>query len=479
MKRWLSQLWTRIGRFRSDSDLEDELSGHLEMQAEDYFTTGMPRIEAQRRARLQLGRTPSVIERVHDQDLITALESWYRDFLLGFRNVRKNPAFCLTAILTLAFGIGANTAIFALLYGLLLRSLPVANPQQLAHIGVISGASQYNDADSVIPYRMLEQLRRQQHSFIGISAWDGDGVTMQDNEGTLRIYTAGLVSGNAFPLFGMKAHLGRLIAPGDDVRGGPAEGWPVVLSFGFWNDRFGADPQIIGKQIKISNVPVTVVGITPPDFHGVWPGGDPKLYLPIQFATALLRKDELNTPGSLSFCAAIGRLKPGVTILAARAEIALYQKELFRQFIPAQYQHLPYFEKASLRVDSARSGLPTYFGHVYSEPLFIMQGLVVIVLLLCCVNVGGLMMSKVYARQREFAVRTAIGAARWRLIRQYLMESFAIALAGAALGAAAAWYASPALLHFFRLSFSHSAKGRWVKLDLSHSVSGGRKERTR
>jgi len=123
---------------------------------------------------------------------------------------------------------------------------------------------------------------------------------------------------------------------------------------------------------------------------------------------------------------------------------------LLRQFIPTRYQHLPFFERASLRVQSARSGLPTYFGHVYSEPLFIMQGLVVIVLLLCCVNVGGLMMSKVYARQREFAFRTAIGAARWRLIRQYLTESFVIALAGAALGALAAWYGSSALLHFFR-----------------------------
>jgi hypothetical protein len=239
MKRWLQRLCIRIGHFRSDSDLEEELRVHLDMQAEDHVATGMPLAEAQRRARLQLGRAPAVIERVHDQDLITVLEGWYRDFLLGCRNLRKNPAFCLTAILTLAFGIGANTAIFALLYGLLLRSLPVADPQQLAHIGLISGASEYNDAGSVIPYQMLQQLRRQQHAFVEISAWDGQNVTMEDNEGTLRSYSAGLVSGNAFPLFGMKAYFGRLIAPSDDLRGGPADGWSVVLSYGFWNDRFG------------------------------------------------------------------------------------------------------------------------------------------------------------------------------------------------------------------------------------------------
>jgi predicted permease len=143
-------------------------------------------------------------------------------------------------------------------------------------------------------------------------------------------------------------------------------------------------------------------------------------------------------------------LKPGITIGEAQTELAFHQKDLLQQFIPTKFRHLSYFEKASLRVKSARSGLPTYFGSVYSQPLMLMQGLVGIVLLLCCVNVGGLMMSKVYARQREFAVRTAIGAARWRLIRQYLMESFVIALAGAALAAVAAWYGTPLLLHFFR-----------------------------
>jgi predicted permease len=448
-QRW-ARFWRRIRHFRSDADLEDELRVHLEMQTEDHVGAGVSLTEARRRARLQLGRTPAVMERVRDQDLITIVESWYSDFVFGLRALRKSPVFCFTAILTLAFGIGANTAIFALLYGLLLRALPVQGPDQLVHIGIISGASQNNDDESGMPYRMLEQLRREQHSFTEISAWDWAEVTMQDNDGTRRIHRGGLVSGNAFRLMGMKPYLGRLIAPGDDMRGGPAEGWPVVLTYGFWNDRFGRDPKIIGKAVKVSDIPVTVIGVVPPDFRGVWPGNDIKLYLPRQFANPLFGKDVVNTPDSLFNLAAIGRLKPRVTVREAKAEIAVYQKDLLRRFIPTQYQHVPYFEKASLRVESARSGLPTYFGHVYSQPLFLMQGLVGIVLLLCCVNVGGLMMSKVHERQREFAVRTAIGAARWRLIRQYLMESFVIALAGAALGAFAAWYGSPVLLHFFR-----------------------------
>jgi predicted permease len=440
----------RFKRFRRDADLEDELRVHLEMQAEENADRGMQPMEARRRARLLLGRTPAVIERMRDQEMIVMLEGWYRDFLFGIRAIRQSPVFCITAVLTLALGIGANTAIFALLYGLLLRSLPVAYPGQLAHIRIVSAASQVNNVGSFIPYRMIEQFRREQHSFTGISLWRSAEVAMLDGEGALRTYPTELVSGDAFSLLGLRPYLGRLIAPDDDVRGGSAQGWPVVLSFGFWTERFGADSAIAGKQIIVSNIPVTVVGVAPPDFRGVRPGSDIKLYLPLHFATPLYGRDAIDSPTWLFTCSAIGRLKSGTSIAQAASEVAFHQKELFRQFIPVQSQHAPFWEKASLNVDSARSGLPTYVSSVYSEPLFLMQGLVGLVLLLCCVNVGGLMLSKVYARQREFAVRTAIGAARWRLIRQYLTESFVIALAGAALGAVATWYGSPALLGFFR-----------------------------
>src|SRR6185437_16074642 len=451
VKSWLSRLLRRIGRFRSDSDLEDELRVHLEMQAEDNLAAGMPALEARRRARLRLGRTPAIIERVHDQDFMTILESWYRDFVLGMRAIRKSPVFCVTAILTLALGIGANTAIFALLYGLLLRDLPVSDPGQLAQIRMVSAASTTNDRGSFLPYRIIEQFQREQHSFSDISLWRSGEVTMLDTEGALRAYPAELVSGDAFSLLGVNPYLGRLISPADDVRGGPAQGWPVVLSFGFWSEHFGADPEIAGKHITISNIPATVVGVTPPDFQGVRLGADVKVYLPLQFAKPLLAQHlDIDSPTWMFMCSAIGRLKNGTTIRQAANETDFHQKALFHRFVPVQYQQFPFWQRASLNVNSARNGLPTYAGHVYSEPLFLLQGLVAVVLLLCCVNVGGLMLSKVYARQREFAVRTAIGAARWRLIRQYLTESFVIALAGGVLGAVATWYGSPMLLGFFR-----------------------------
>ncbi len=448
MIQWLSRVRRRISRLRSDADIQDELRVHLELQAEDNLADGMSADEARRRAGARLGKASAIIERMRDQDFITAIESWQLDFVLGFRALRKNPVFSLTAVLTLAFGIGANTAIFALLYGMLLRSLPVKDPQQLVLISLVSAGSAFKGAP-IIPYRMAQQLRARQHSFADISVWTSCSFTLRDSEGTLRAYSALLASGNAFSLLGVKPYLGRLISPEDDVRGGPPEGWPAVLSYGFWNERFGADPQIVGKQIKISNVPVTVIGVTPPAFRSLAPGADFKMYFPLQFLTPLMGKDVINTPASFYRCLAIGRLKPGASVAGAENEIRAYRKLLFES-IPLQYRHLPFFEKAILRVESARNGVPTYVTHVYSQPLWIMQGLVAVVLLLCCVNVGGLMLSKVYARQREFAVRTAIGAARWCLIRQYLIESFVVALMGAALGAVFAWYGSLAILSFFR-----------------------------
>jgi len=449
MNGWLYQLLKRFRPFRTDSDISDELQTHFDALTEDGLAAGLSMQEAKRRARLQLGIPQAIVEKVREVEISTMLESWYRDFTLGLRSLRRNPVFAITAILTLAVGIGANTIVFTLLHGLLLRSLPVKDPGRLVRVGVASATIDPGRA-SAVPYQMLLQLRRQQKSFTDISAWTNYNVALDTDDGASRMTAAGFVSGNAFEVLGMSSFLGRLLTFADDVRGGPAEGWPVVLGYGFWKDNFGGDPSIIGKQIKLSNTSVTIVGVAPQNFRGVLPGSETKLYLPFQFLIVVTGKDDINSPTSVSWSNTIGRLKPGVSIDEARAELATYQKTLIRQFIPGNLQDRFQASNPYLWVSSARTGLPTFFGRVYSTPLYLMQGLVGIVLLLCCVNVAGLMMSKVYSRRQEFAVRTAIGAARWRLIRQYLTESFVIALAGAALGGAAAWYGTGYLLPFFR-----------------------------
>ena len=464
---WLARLRNVFRADEVSKEIEREMAFHLAERTDDLVGAGaspeVARREAERRFGSDLGQRDST----RDRDVLVWLETLLGDFRYGLRGLRRSPVFAVASVLTLAIGIGANTAVFSLLHGLLLRSLPVPDPQDLARIG-LTGIADAPPA-FVLPYKMIQQLRQEQRSFVDLSVWREASITLPDPDRTLRHYEAALVSGNAFDVLGARPRLGRLINASDDVRGGPSYGWPVVLSDGFWRDRFGADPRVLGTSLVASGTPVTIVGVAPPSFHGVWPGVEPRLYLPLNFLTVLQGgRDDLNSPTAESsvFSAAIGRLKPGVSHAAANVEIAAYQKRLLQEFAPKDFLRNPRFANVRLTVESARTGLPTFFGRTYSAPLFLMQGLVALVLLLCCVNVSGLMMSKLHERQHEFAVRTAIGAGRLRLVRQYLAESFVIALAGAALGAAIAWNGTSLLLPFFR----HPNMGTGLSVQPDHTV---------
>src|SRR3984957_11458841 len=271
------------------------------------------------------------------------------DVIHGLRSLRKNPILSLTAVLTLALGIGANTAIFTLLYGLVLRSLPTPQAWQLVKIAIASAAQPDNEQGGLfIPYRMIQAYEAEQTSFRELSKWNGQDVLMKDDNGTIRDYFAVVVSGNAFDLMRIQPYVGRLIAPYDDVRGGPRNGWPVVLSYGFWGERYGRSPDIIGTQLKIldynshKEITATIVGVTPPDFHGVQPGMEPKVYLPLQMADTLAGKAMLSDPDEVYGVSAIRILKPGVTMQQAAAEVSAMQKDLFARYIQSKYQHIPF-----------------------------------------------------------------------------------------------------------------------------------------
>src|SRR5439155_405081 len=212
-------------------------------------------------------------ESTRERDVLVWLETLLGDFRYGLRALRRSPVFCVAAILTVAIGIGANTAVFTLLHGLLLRSLPVPHPQDLARIGLTNLGD--GPPAPIIPFKMIQQLRREQRSFIDLSAWRQESVAVSDRDGMRRWHQAGLVSGNGFAVLGTQPGLGRLIDESDDVPGGPAHGWPVVVSNGFWRDHFGADPRAIGTSLEVSGTFVTIVGVTSPSFHCVWPGIEP------------------------------------------------------------------------------------------------------------------------------------------------------------------------------------------------------------
>lgn len=449
---WLKRFFMREKLY---ADLDEEIAAHLEERVEELVGEGMSKEEAVAKAGREFGNVTAIKQTAREAWGWKWIEDFFVDVRFGLRMSRKSPVLTLAAVLTLALGIGANTAIFTLLYGLVLRSLPAAvDAGQLAKVGVASTA-QPDDAEqagSAMTYHMFQAYREKQTSFRELSTWNEPDVQVPDRQGLIRTYDAAMVSGNAFELLGLQPYRGRLIAPYDDVKGGPSGGWPVVLSYGFWKEYYGGAEDVVGKKMMVSDVPVTVVGVLPPEFQGMWPGQQVKLYFPTQFApVAAKRLDWLDEKGEDIFVVhVIGRLKPEVSLAQANAEAKQMQGWLFERFIPERLKHDPYLAKAYMMVGSARTGLPSDLTHMYKKPLYLMQGLVGIVLVLCCVNIGGLMVSRVVARQQEFAVRTAVGASAQRLVLQYLTESFVIAVLGAALGAAAAWYGTSVLLHFFR-----------------------------
>jgi predicted permease len=445
-------LLTRIRNiFRTDSvsdEIQREINFHLEERADELMADGASASDAKREARRRFGSVALQQENTRDRDVLVWLETLTADLRHGLRGLRRDPIFCCTAILTLAIGIGANTAVFTLLHGLLLRSLPVASPQELVRIDHVSLTEP--GAGRNLSHGMTQQLRRQQQSFVDISSWTMLSQPIEDRDGTVRLYSATLVSGNGFELLGLRPRLGRLLTEADDAPGGNASGWPVVVSESFWREFYDGDPRILGMTLKIRGTVALIVGVAPASFHGVNPGGEPKIYLPLQFMSVLSRDDLINSPRSPYGFSTIARLKPGVTSEQATAELSVLLPTLVKDFGIDDPQWQRVFASSKIEIESARTGLPSFYGRQYTTPLLLMQGLVGIVLLLCCVNVSGLMLSKLHERQHEFAVRTAIGAGRTRLMRQYLTESFVIALAGAALGAAAAWYGSGLLLPYFR-----------------------------
>ena len=376
-----------------------------------------------------------------------------QDCRYALRMMRRAPGFTAVAILSLALGIGANTAIFQLLDAVRIRTLPVKSPQELVEIRIadpVGGRTgQFSGRRPSLTNPLWEQIRNRQQVFSEAFAWSGVGFDLTTS-GEARTAQGLWVTGDFFTGIGVPALIGRTIAVDDDRRGCLAP--PAVLGYGFWQREYGGDPSVVGRSITLDGHSFDVVGVTPASFFGVEVGRAFDVAVPLcaePFSrgarTALDKKD-------VWFLGAIGRLKPGVSIEQARAQLASISAPIFQETLPSyRPQDAKHYLEFKLGAYPAGTGI-SQLRRQYESPLWLLLATTGLVLLIACANLANLMLARATAREREIAVRLAIGASRGRIVRQLLAESLLIAAIGAAAGAALAQSLSRFLVDFLTTS---------------------------
>jgi len=348
-----------------------------------------------------------------------------RDLKYAARTLWRSPAFTAVAVISLALGIGANTAIFQLLDAVRLRTLPVKSPEQLVElqIGDMTHARGNWLRESGFTNPLWEQIRQRQQVFSETFAWADDGFNISSDRETRN--ASGLwVSGNLFEGLGVRAILGRVFTAADDRRGCGLTG--AVISYGFWQREFGGSPSVIGRKIKLDQSSVEVIGVTPADFFGLEVGRQFDVALPVCAA-----KDRLDS-GTTWWLTVLGRLKPGVSLTEAGAQLQAISPGIFETTLPADYPPVSVKGYLAMKLNAipAGGGL-SRLRDQYSMPLTLLLSIAGLVLLIACANLANLMLARAAGREREIAVRLAVGASRAQLIQQLMIEGLLLAIAGA------------------------------------------------
>jgi len=374
----------------------------------------------------------------------------WQDLRHGARLLRLNPGFFTVATLSLALGIGANTAIFQLLDAVQLRLLPVQHPEQLAELTIADNehccSGNFSDRRPNFTFAQWEQIRDHQRAFSSIFAW-GDTPFNLASGGEVR-YVDGLwVSGDFFKTLGVQALAGRLITAEDDHQGCGSPG--AVIGYAFWQREFAGDSQAIGKKLSLNGRPVEIVGIAAPGFFGVEVGKNFDVAVPIYAEPWINGENSHTAKRHHWWLAVIGRLKPGWTVAKAEAQARAMSPAVFESTVPPIYRpdQAKYYTQYKLTANPAGSGVSS-MRQKYQEPLLLLLGIAGLALLIACANLANLMLARASTREREMAIRLAIGANRARLIRQLLAESLLLAVAGALAGAVLASFLSRYLVSF-------------------------------
>ena len=435
-------MWKRITelfrRGRLDRELDDEVSFHLAELESMFRRQGMGPQAAAAAARREFGGVAHAKEAYRDRRGVPWLETLFRDFRYGARALRGNPGFTAAAVLSLALGIGASTAVFSMFHALMMRMLPVSHPEELVSL-YRTGAW----GRGISSYPLYLEIRKRDDLFAGVIGSTTASKVVFQAGGSDRVESVmrEFVTGNYFEVLGVAPAMGRLFTDNDNRT--PHAHPLVVLSYDFWRNRLGGDPGVVGRSLVVDKTPVTVVGVAAPAFHGVGVDRPPDLWEP-----AMMYKGDLTEPG-MNMLWIVSRVRPAIS----RGKLQAAMDVTLQQFLTAVYGSHPNaaFRRTAMgqHIEVREGGLGlSLLRDRFGNGLTILMAAVLLVLLAACVNVANLLLARGAARQKEIALRVSLGARRGRLVAQALAESLLLAAAGAASGILLAFWGERGLLHF-------------------------------
>jgi predicted permease len=417
LRRFFARLASFTTRRAQDERLREEIDGHIVLQTEENLRAGLSPIEARRQAMLKFGGVEAIKEDYRAERGLLLIENLLRDLRFALRMLRRSPGFTAAAVVTLALGIGANAVVFSVLNALILHPLNV--PQAESLYGIQHG----NEASSYQSYLDYLDLRDRNHSFDDLAAFNGAqaGLDTGENSSSAWLYE---VSGNYFDTLRIRPYLGRLFHSSDEHGANSAP--YIVLSYAYWHTRFLDDRDVVGRTVQVNKHPFTIVGVSPPEFHGTLVFFNPDFFLPIVNQEQVDGENLLNARGKRWVFMTMGHLKAGVTTAQAVADLNLIGS---------------YMEKTYPQDDDQRSftlARPSLYGDYLGKPVrAFMTGLMMLaalILLAVCANLGSLFAARAADRSREVALRLALGASRARILRQLFTEAVLLSLVGGAVG---------------------------------------------
>lgn len=441
---------------RAERELDEELRGFMEMAAEESKKQGRSQKDALRAVRLERGSVEAVKEVVRSAGWESLLDTFWRDLCYGLRVLRKSPGFTAVAVLTLALGIGANAAIFSVMNAVMLRDLPTSHPKELVFLGA-HDPGEFDTSSLWLSFPLFREIQRNQTVFSSVLAcWCHVGMSVEAN-GAVSLGVVSAVTGDFFSTLDARPQLGRLIGQEDVDLKTYVPTYVAVLGYEFWLNRYGGAQDIIGKSVRVSGVPFTIIGVTRRGFRGISPDIREGVIIPLTAEPVITSetgfdlkdvREHLERADSL-WLSAEGRLKAGMTLGQAKAQLESLWPSVRETVRPPEQtpRERANFDSLGLAVISGARG-DSFLRNQFGKPLYALLAISILVLLTACANLAALMLARAESRGHETAVRAALGAGRSRIVRQILTESLMLSLGGTIAGFVLADYASQVLTKF-------------------------------